>query len=153
MKFAATATAGRFAAFSAQRVDGTRQEGIASEGGLDQRWQEILEAAELGAECTEGVEAVIHGDALCGLLYINIKYNLQNRKKFREKQKKAKKKGKCLKPSWTKTAWPFAQARQLLPQKTWEKPIAYSQKQRGRGGRDQRARPLTSESLRSRRRP
>jgi hypothetical protein len=64
MKLAAVAMAGRFAALSAQGVDGAGQERLASEGGFEECRQEFLEVEELGAKGTEGVAGMVHGDAL-----------------------------------------------------------------------------------------
>jgi hypothetical protein len=57
MKLAAVAVAGRLAALSPQRVERARQERLATEGGLEQARQELLELEDL---CAEGAEALVH---------------------------------------------------------------------------------------------
>ena len=57
VKAAVVAVAGRFAALSAQGIEGARQERRAAESRLEQSRQELLELPELG---TEGTEALVH---------------------------------------------------------------------------------------------
>ena len=54
---AVVAVAGRFAALSAQGIEGAGQERFAAESWLEQSWKQLLELQELG---TEGTESLVH---------------------------------------------------------------------------------------------